>query len=333
MTQKNPTSPQGEESAPQEESAPKITARGIFTLEGTDGHKGDPEVPLENLIFVPTHLAQGPWFSGALHGGAIVGLAAHAAEITPAATKMRPTRITSELFREVTLDPIRVNVEAVREGRRIQLLRVSLWNENKTKELSRAHVLRIREAPDEVSDDLQPDENLDSDMPVFPGEESEVFTTGLTNIFQADQPAFPAAFNLRSKRDYSSPPSVASIVPAWSDATLRSKRGYSSPRSVSWWKLNYPLVEDIPLTPFVRVATTADFLMSAGGLIGAADYVSINPDLTIYLNKLTDDPWIALASEVRFSHDGVGLTDAALYNRTSRIGNASKSLLIFRRRD
>ncbi len=308
MTQKNPTSSQGEETAPQgDKTASKITARGIFSLEGADGHKGDPEAPLENLIFVPTHLAQGPWFSGALHGGAIVGLAAHAAEITPAATKMRPTRITSELFREVTLDPIRVNVEAVREGRRIQLLRVSLWNENKTKELSRAHVLRIREAPDEVSDDLQPDENLDSDMPAFPGEESEVFTTGLTNIFQADQPAFPAAFNLRSKRDY------------------------SSPRSVSWWKLNYPLVEDIPLTPFVRVATTADFLMSAGGLIGAADYVSINPDLTIYLNKLTDDPWIALASEVRFSHDGVGLTDAALYDRTSRIGNASKSLLIFRR--
>ena len=291
----------------QNDIAPEITARGIFALEDARGGQGDPAAPLDDLLFVPTHLAQGPWFSGALHGGAIVGLAAYAAEITPAAAKMRPTRITSELFREVRMDPIRVSVEAVREGRRIQLLRVSLWNEDKSRELSRAHVLRIREEPGEVSEDLQPDESLDSDMPEFPGEESEVFTTGLTNIFKAEQPSFPAAFNLRSKRDY------------------------TSPQSVSWWKLNYPLVEDVPLTPFVRVATTADFLMSAGGLIGAANYVSINPDLTIYLNKLTDDPWIALASEVRFSHDGVGLTDAAIYNRTSRIGNASKSLLIFRR--
>ena len=324
MAQKNPSPSQGEgtpppndaalsEDAPdtaapsQNHTAPEITARGIFALEDAKGGQGDPSAPLDDLLFVPTHLAQGPWFSGALHGGAIVGLAAYAAEITPAAAKMRPTRITSELFREVRMDPIRVSVEAVREGRRIQLLRVSLWNEDRSRELSRAHVLRIREEPGEVSEDLQPDESLDSDMPEFPGEESEVFTTGLTNIFKAEQPSFPAAFNLRSKRDY------------------------NSPQSVSWWKLNYPLVEDVPLTPFVRVATTADFLMSAGGLIGAANYVSINPDLTIYLNKLTDDPWIALASEVRFSHDGVGLTDAAIYNRTSRIGNASKSLLIFRR--
>ena len=101
MAQNNPSPAQGEstplpkdaapsEAAPnttapsQNETAPKITARGIFALESISGGKGDPAAPLDDLLFVPTHLAQGPWFSGALHGGAIVGLAAYAAK--PAAS-------------------------------------------------------------------------------------------------------------------------------------------------------------------------------------------------------------------------------------------------------
>lgn len=270
----------------------------------------------EGDLFVPTHLAQGPWYEGDQHGGAIVGLSAYIAEEAPSAVPMLPVRITTELFRKVPMAPLRPKLSHIREGKRIQLLQVSLWDETEVVELSRASVLRIRHAPREVSSDLLPDpaqlEAATDPVPDFLDESSRIDTSNLMNLANnlldsIDRPSFPAAFELRSRRNY------------------------TSPRSVSWWRLLKPLVAGRPLTPFVRLATTADFLTSAGGLIGAKQYVSINPDLTIYLHKLSDDPWLGIESTVRFDTNGTGMTSANLYDRNSHIGSAAKSLLIFRR--
>jgi len=267
-------------------------------------------------LFVPTHLAQGPWYEGDQHGGAIVGLSAYVAEMAPSAVPMLPVRITTELFRKVPLAPLRPKLSHIREGKRIQLLQVSLWDAAETVELSKSSVLRIRSAPGEVSDDLLPDPAelaaATDTVPDFLDESWQVDTHNLLNltnnlVHSSGQPSFPAAFELRSQRDY------------------------AAPRSVSWWRLLKPLVADRPLTPFVRLATSADFLASAGGLIGAKQYVSINPDLTIYLHRLSEDPWLGIESTVRFDANGTGVTSANLYDRNSHIGSAAKSLLIFKR--
>lgn len=258
-------------------------------------------------LFAPTHLAQGPWFPNAQHGGAIVGLSAHLAEQMPSAVPMQPVRITTELFRQVPMEPVAPEVEVVREGRRIQLLAVSLWDRGQTVELSRSHVLRIRIAPGEVADELVPDRPEAERVPEFLDEQARVNTDTLLSHMKVDQPSFPAAFELRSRREY------------------------GSPHSVSWWRLQAPLVAGCELTSFVRLAATADYLMSAGGIVGATEHVSINPDLTVYAHKLSDDPWVGVESKVHFDTDGLGITAGNLYDRASHIGTATKSLLIFRR--
>jgi len=280
-----------------------------MTADHTEAEPAEAIFHQDGELYVPTHLAQGPWYAGAQHGGAIVGLAAHIAEQAPAAVPMHPARITTELFRSVPMKPLRPRLTHVREGKRIQLLQVSLWDSNETVELARANVLRIRCAPGEISDDLIPETAAAEPVavPEFLDESRRVNTNSLISHLPLDQPSFPAAFELRSQRDY------------------------ASPRSVSWWRLEKPLVAGQPLTSFVRLATTADFLMSAGGLVGATQHVSINPDLTIYLHTLSNDPWIGIESVVRFDTNGIGVTDANLYDRTSHIGSASKSLLIFKR--
>ena len=261
----------------------------------------------EGELFVPTHLAQGPWFEGAQHGGAIVGLAAHVAEQAPTPVPMQPVRITTELFREVPLKPLRPKLTPIREGKRIQLLQVSLWDADETVELSRSSVLRIRQAPGEVDDELLPGPDEIAPVPEFLDESTRVNTHNLIAHLDTDQPGYTAVFELRSERDY------------------------GSPRSVSWWNMLKPLVAEQPLTPFVRLASTADYLMSAGGLLGAAKYVSINPDLTIYMHQLSDDPWIGMESQVHVNTDGIGVTAGRLYDRTAQIGSAFKSLLTFKR--
>lgn len=307
---------------PSDTTAGNTSPRAIFIQEGE--------------LFVPTHLAQGPWYEDSLHGGAIVGLAAYAAEMAPCAAPMRPTRITTELFRRVPMAPVRTKVKPVRDGKRIQQLQVSIFGRGSgsgrdsssgrgsgsghdsdserdsgfphdSVELARANVMRVREDPEAVSEDLLPGEDSYAPVPEFLGEEYEVDTSTLASPTEKGQPAYPSAFSLRSRRKP------------------------RTPRAVIWWKMHSQLVAGVPLTPFVRTAATVDFLQSAGGLLGAGKYVSINPDLTIYLHRLSDDPWIAIENEVHFTRDGIGVTNAKLYDRKSAVGSASKSLLIYKR--
>ena len=73
-------------------------------------------------LLIPQPTACGPWFPGVQHGGAITGLIARAIEQTPAAQPMMLTRLTVDMSRKVPMGPTKVEVEVVRDGKRVQAL-------------------------------------------------------------------------------------------------------------------------------------------------------------------------------------------------------------------
>ena len=79
-------------------------------------------------LLVPGPLTGGPWDPNIQHGGPISGILAHLVETVPAPAPMRTVRHTVDMMRGVPLTPLRPEVEVLRSGRRIQVVRASLFS-------------------------------------------------------------------------------------------------------------------------------------------------------------------------------------------------------------
>src|SRR5690606_4737369 len=88
-----------------------------------------------------------PWTADALHGGPPAGLLARAIEHYVDDPEMQLARLTVDLFRSVPSQPLSVQVESVRAGRRIHVVQASIFADGQ--EVTRAHgaLLRRSDAP------------------------------------------------------------------------------------------------------------------------------------------------------------------------------------------
>lgn len=92
--------------------------------------------------YLPTPLTQGPWAPGHQFGGAPAALMATCIEDVPSPVPMRIARLTVDLLRPVPISPIEIESSVRREGRRIQVVDLSLRAEGR--EVARAAALRVR---------------------------------------------------------------------------------------------------------------------------------------------------------------------------------------------
>ncbi len=269
-------------------------------------HDSPPLYESSGDLLIPGELARGPWFPDVQHGGAVAALLARAMEELPASSEMRITSLNVELFRKVPMEPVLVEAQIIRDGRRIGALAASLFDADKKTELARASATRIRTDPSAVEQELVPPpfpEDLQND---YEGEFRELVLSG-------DRFNYPSAFEV------------------YVDSRDTPGRGWS------WWRLKSCLVDDEQLSPFVRTAATADLIMSANSIFGmesdkspSPKYLSINPDLFVSLQRELIGDWICLESVVRIEANGIGETDAVLYDCEGRFARANKSLLIER---
>jgi hypothetical protein len=61
------------------------------------------------------------------------------------------------------------------------------------------------------------------------------------------------------------------------------------------------------------------------------DYVFINPDLTVYIERAPVGEWICLEAETRLTSPGVAVAESTLYDARGRVGRAIQALLVARR--
>jgi hypothetical protein len=241
-------------------------------------------------------LARGPWSPDAQHGGPPAALLMRAFErLDDGGADLQLARVTYELMRPVPLGELRLRAEVVRPGRRVQLLEGSIFTPDGT-EVVRARALRVARAP------------------VSAGEPGAAVPAGPHGIPRASVTRFGVdsypggALEIRMSRG-----DFTEVGPA-----------------AAWFRLRVPLVAGEQPTPLQRLAAAADFPNGIASELPWSDWIFINPDLTLYIERAPVGEWICLDAQMRVVEGGIGLSQAVLFDTRGRVGRSLQSLYVAR---
>jgi hypothetical protein len=246
--------------------------------------------------FLATEFARAPWYADAQHGGAPAALLMRAFEAVPAPEGLAMARVTYELLGPVPLGELEVQAEVTRPGRRMQMLEGSLRTADGV-EVMRARALRVRAAE---SGGLATEET-----PPPPGPEHG-YEHG--------------------------PESLARPMFAPDSIEIRFISGkFGGGPAVGWFRLRRPLVSGERPTPLQTLAAAGDFGNGISAVLSWDDFLYINPDLTLYIEREPEGEWICLDSRTLIPAGGIGTSESVLYDRRGRVGRAIQALLVARR--
>jgi len=249
--------------------------------------------PAGQDVFVATEAALSPWSDQALHGSPPTMLMAREIERFQPDQEMFVTRITVELLRPVGRTPLAVRCRLVRPGRKVQLVEASLWSGEQ--EVARATSLRIRRAEVVVPSNAEP--------PTRGGPESLTEWTG----GYRDGPAYHTrGVEIR---------------------TAREGRGWKAP-GWAWFRLKLPLLPGEEPSGLVRICAAADFPNGISFVVDPRKTSFINPDLSVYVNRLPVGEWVMVDAKTWLEPHGTGIAEAALYDTEGRVGRSIQSLLV-----
>jgi hypothetical protein len=202
------------------------------------------------------------------------------------------SRITYELLRPVPLGELQVSCSVLRPGRRVQLLEGSIIAPDGT-EVVRARALKVAPA----------DTDAGSPEPAPAGPEG----IEAARLDRWTQTTFPGdAMELRFVSGTFGEPGPAT----------------------TWFRLRVPLVAGEKPSGLQRLAAAADFPNGIASEISWEHFVFINPDLTLYIQRIPVGDWICLDARMRVPAGGVGFSEAVLYDREGRVGRSLQSLYV-----
>lgn len=249
-----------------------------------------------------TPLANAGWYDEGQHGGAIGALiVGHIEETVPTLTDMQVSRFTIEIFRVITLTPLRITTEVVREGKRIQHVHAQVFDEEGTL-LSIANVQRLR-----IADLALPEVASPPPLPFplpdqVPGHVGEAWGVGEQGKTMFHRNAIE----------------VREVVGGFAEI---------GPATV-WMRLVKPIVAGRENTPVQRVVATADFCNGISRALDYNEWVFMNPDLSVHVFRYPQGDWIALSAESTYGHEGRGLATGTLWDVTGPLGRSTQSLYL-----
>jgi len=249
--------------------------------------------------FRATELTRGPWDPGSQHAGPPSALIGREIERLEDADEFQIGRLTFEILRPVPIGPVAVEARIVRPGRRVQMVEASLGDgEN---ELIRARGWRIRtsrlDLPAGIVDLGDPPPGPDE------GSETEFFRTG----------------------------QVAGYHTAMEWRSLQG--GFLEPGPARFWmRQRYALVEAEEPSPLQRTLVIADVGNGISAVLDPREYLFINVDLTLHLERMPEGEWICVDAVTRPQANGVGSAESELSDGRGRIGRAAQTLLFAEQR-
>jgi hypothetical protein len=95
-----------------------------------------------------------------------------------------------------------------------------------------------------------------------------------------------------------------------------------------WTRLRLPLVAGETPSPLVRLAATSDFASGSASDLDFERFVSINPDLTLHIEREPRSDWIGIVGSSEIRADGTGQSLGTLYDLHGRIARAQTSLYV-----
>jgi acyl-coenzyme A thioesterase PaaI-like protein len=247
---------------------------------------------------VPAPLACSMWSDDQMHGVALSGALAWAAERCLAEagrTDLRPARWAVDLFRPARMVPCTLTAEVEREGRRICLVDVILSQDGERVARGTATFLK-----------------------------PSASTTG--EVWHPTERPAPPPVDVVPPSTEPRAPFVLSSAP-WSQDFLEHQ---NAARKTSW-STAVPIVPDQPLTGFQAAAATADGASMVTNW-GSRGVEYINTDITLTLAREPDGVEIGLVATDRVEHDGIAVGTAAMFDRHGPLGTVMVAALANARR-
>jgi hypothetical protein len=251
-----------------------------------------------------TPLANAGWYDQGQHGGALSALVAgHVEDHVPTLVDMQVSRMTVELFRVVPLVPLRIETEVLREGKRIQHVRASVFDDGDAL-LSVVNVQRLR-----VAELPLPEESSPPPLRFPPPEEitktvGEVWGIGAPN---------KTMFHRHAMEIREAEGGFGEVGPA-----------------TVWMRLTTPIIAGRENSPLQRVVATADFPNGISRALDMDKWVFMNPDLTVHISRYPDGQWIGLSADSTYGHEGRGLATGTLWDTSGWLGRSTQSLYLDR---
>jgi hypothetical protein len=244
--------------------------------------------------FVPTGHARGPWDPGQLHGGAPGALIAEAVQ----ADGYLVARLTIDFLAPVPMAPLTVTARTTKPGRNLQLAEAEMEAEGRT--VLRARAVRLRRGHVELPAEVGaadaggggggPDDGRAGRFPLDDGHAEGFHRTAMDIRF--------------IDGDYGIGPARA------------------------WFRLQIPLVDDVPASPLARAIAAADFGNGISRVVDFEDYLFVNTDLTVHLHREPAAEWVLVDASTRLEPHGAGLAHSILSDERGQLGLAAQSLFV-----
>ena len=232
----------------------------------------------------PDPIARSPW-GQTLHGRQIGGLTARAAQAAVADDpELVCTRLTVDMFRSAPMEPVRVTTRAIREGRRIRVLEVTVEQEDGPIGQGKVVMLRKGEQPS--------------------GRFLQTPHWGAPTPHEMGDPVVTKVRRFQAPWD------------SWNIAGVDSMSGL---RGGLWIRETRDLVLGEPITPLIRVALASD-LASPVANSSTEGLGFINADYTVYLGRQPHAEHVGIQPYGHISERGVAVAQCVLHDIDGPIG-------------
>ncbi len=270
----------------------------------------------EGDLLVPTEHARGPWDPRALHGGAPAALITSAFERMEPGGELPFARLAFEFLRPVPMAPLKLTTRISRPGRRVQALEGELTADGVT--VCRASALRILATPQELPElALAQVQAARAEAIAGPEDGQHVHFT----LDDIEHKSFAAS--AMEMRFLSGAPLTGELP----ELDTTSEHVPSGAAKV-WMRLRYPLLPDEPLTPLARVVATTDFGNGVATVLPFEEYLFINADLTISLNRRPEGEWVALDARTLLHPGGIGWAESVVHDEQGPMGRSTQALVV-----
>lgn len=252
-------------------------------------------------VFVPTGLTRGPWDRNFQHAGPPAALLAHAVERAGQVQPGQAGRLAFDILRPVPLAPHRVETRTVRPGRNVEQIEATLLDAESGEALMRLSAWRLR------AEALELPQGLGEPDPPPPPPQSG--TSSLPK-FWTEPVAYHAALDWRFTHGEFDAPGAAAC----------------------WTRLKVPLVRGEPATPLERLLVMADAASGISHVLDWQEWVFINVELGIHLERAPEGEWMAMDATTRLGPDGAGLCTSTLSDERGRVGVSTQTLRVAKQR-
>ena len=252
-------------------------------------------LPLDDDSLQSTAATESPWDTRQQHGGPPTALLARAVERAVDDVDLQVARFTADFLGPIPQGRVRTEVEVVRPGQRITMLRARLLVDERPAVAATAWC--IRRTPDSTAD---------------------LETRTAAPPLPAEQPR--GAF-------------FPGLSPEWGygrsiDWRFVSGDSVEPGPVVVWTRLRVPLVLGEPTTGVQRLLVVADSTNGVSGEVPMAQWLFIPPTMTATVQRAPEGDWMLLDASSTTGPDGIGLATGRMSDDRGPLAVVTQPLLV-----